>query len=750
MQYCLRSRWCLCALLVPLLCAHSLLQSPDLPDLNVQLVAAAADGDLAAVAHLLERGADVNADNGFGITALYTAADWGNLDLVTLLLEHGADPDSTPTARGRSPWGFTPLQLASATNTDVRVPEARAAIVELLVERGGGSAGEALVDLIRLGYYDAARTIVGRGEVRASYLNLALNVATRAGQAELVTLLTAAGARAPSPVDQTRAPERLELIVGVYRSGPAEALTLILGLDEGYLLLQRKGQPSVAVLGANRTLLRSADRNVIIELGGRTLPPTELTLYEAGESSVFGRTDEVPERLAVVEPTRRAVEPTSVTPTASSGEWPSFRGLRGSGVADGPPPPTSWDLEQSVNVVWKTPIPGIGHSSPVIWGDRVFVTTALALGDTETTFLLNAEVNRSGLLAYVKNDVPHAWRTYALDRRTGEVLWERVATEGAPPRTARHVMASDANQTPATDGTHVVAWFGSEGVYCYDLDGTLLWTKDLGDLDSGRYFDPGYEWNAASSPIIYEHLVILQVDVSDQAYLLALDVETGEEVWRTERDEHPSWPTPLIYEDAAGTQVVTAAVRYARGYAVETGEELWRLADHGDFPTPTPVAGRGLIFVASSGMIAPIYAIRPDARGDISLADDETSNDYIVWGRRRGGPGIPTPIFYGDLLYVISGGGILVAYQGETGEIVYRTRVTRGSNYSASPVAAGGKLYFSSEQGEVIVVKAGPEFERLAVNQMGEALMATPAITDGMIVFRMEHHVVAIAEQAPE
>ena len=289
MQYCLRSRWCLCALLVPLLCAHSLLQSPDLPDLNVQLVAAAADGDLAAVADLLERGADVNADNGFGVTSLYTAADWGNLDLVTLLIEHGADPDSNPASRGRSPWGKTPPQLAAATNTDVRVPEARAAIVELLVERGGGSAGEALVDLIRRGYYDAARTIVGRGEATASYLNLALTAATRAGQAELVTLLTEAGARAPSPVDQARATERLELIVGVYRSGPAETLTLILGLVEGELLLQREGQPSVAVGPANQTLLRSRDRSTIIELGGRTLPPTELTLYEAGESSVFGR-----------------------------------------------------------------------------------------------------------------------------------------------------------------------------------------------------------------------------------------------------------------------------------------------------------------------------------------------------------------------------------------------------------------------------------------------------------------------------
>jgi outer membrane protein assembly factor BamB len=380
-----------------------------------------------------------------------------------------------------------------------------------------------------------------------------------------------------------------------------------------------------------------------------------------------------------------------------------------------------------------------------VWNDRVFVTTAVPGAGVAATFRDFSEVARSGVLAFVREDVPYSWRIVALDRDSGEILWQRVARH-AVPRTARHVMASHANQTPVTDGTHGVAWFGSEGVYCYDVDGNLLWSKDLGPVPSGRYFDPGYEWNTASSPIIHENLVILQVDGIHEAYLLALDVTTGEEVWRTERDEHPSWPTPFIYAGATRVELITAAIRYARGYDPATGKELWRLGLHGDFPTPTPIAGSGLIFVTSAyGTVEPIYAIRPGASGDITLADHELSNDSVAWSKRRGGAGIPTPIVYRDLLYICRGGGILAVYETQTGERVYQSRISQGGNYSASPVAADGKIYFASEDGEVIVVKAGSQFERLAVNQMGEPIMATPAIAHGMMIFRMQEHVVAIA-----
>ena len=754
----MRYRWWLLALVLPLLCAHEALTgayaAPQVPELDERLVDAAAAGNLVEVAILLEQGADVNADNGFGVNPLYSAADWGRLELVRLLLENGARPDSSPTSRGRSPWGKTPLQLAAGSNTDVAAPEARAEIVRLLVDHGGGTEGEALVQLIWGGYLDAVRTIVSRGGAHRSYLNAALGAAQQAQHAELAAFLVGAGAEEPTAVDRFNTAERLERLEGVYRAENGPTVTLRRGREDGELILERIDRDDVMLVPATMTILRSLDRTAVAELRGTASRPSELVWSEGDQSEVFVWTAPIAERPEAApvagRPTDRLYAP---TPISGIREWSSFRGPDASGVADGSNLPTEWDVEQGVNVAWKTPIHGLGHSSPIVWGDRVFVTTAVPGGDEVASFRDFSEVVRSGVLAYVKDEVPYSWRLVALDKNSGAVLWERAAHQGIP-RTARHVMASHANQTPVTDGRHVVAWFGSEGVYCYDFDGNLLWSKDLGPVPSGRYFDPGYEWNTASSPIIYRNLLILQVDGINEAYLLALDVATGEEIWRTERDEHPSWPTPFIYEGATRIELVTAAIRYARGYDPETGQELWRLGLHGDFPTPTPIAGRGLIFITSGyGTLEPIYAIRPGASGDITLADNEYSNDSVAWSKRRGGAVIPTPIVYGDLLYVLRSGGILAAYQAETGERIYQSRITRGRNYSASPVAADGKIYFASEDGEVVVVKAGAEFERLTVNQMGEPLMATPAISDGMMIFRMQEHVVAIASPrtpAPE
>jgi len=425
-------------------------------------------------------------------------------------------------------------------------------------------------------------------------------------------------------------------------------------------------------------------------------------------------------------------------------------------MMDGAHPPTTWDAEKSVNIKWKTPIPGFSHSSPIIWGSRIFVTTAIPKSEAELVFRYGraggGDADGSGASAYTKDDFPHSWRLYALDKDSGKVLWERVAHEGVP-KTARHVMATQANSTPATDGQRVIAFFGSEGLYCYDLDGKLLWQRDLGPLSSGRYLDASYEWNTASSPIIYKNLVILQVDLVENSYIAAFDIKTGKDAWRTKRDEQPSWPTPFLYEGPPRNELVTAAARFARGYDPDTGKELWRLGKHSALPTPTPTSGRGLIFITSGGgtTVQPIYAIRPGGKGDITLKDGETSNDYVVWSEHRGGSYIPTPIVYGDLLYVCSNTGILVAYDAGTGKRVYQQRLAQGggSTYSASPVAADGKLYFTSEDGDVTVVKAGPQFERLAVNKMGEVIMATPAISQGLLVFRMQHHVVAIAERTP-
>ena len=741
-----RNRWLICALLVPLLVAHPRLQSPSLTS---QLHAAAGKGDVAAVAALLARGVDVDAATDRGVTSLYIAAEQGYLELVKLLLERGADPNVKDLE-----WGRTPLRHGSLGG-DVEAKAARAEIVTLLLERGAGTEGESLVSLIRGGHFEAVPTIVSRGGVDPAYLNLALAAAQRAQQTALAELLIRAGATAPEPIDRVRSPERLRLWAGVYRSPAGKALTLGPGVRDGQVMLEQAGGVRVSLLPLDLMTFRSFDRTVVLTRPAGPLPPRQVRLRDGRRSDVFTRIAEAPPQA---EPrpapiARRAVpRAPALAPVARGREWPSFRGPGGSGILDGAHPPTVWDVEQSINVKWKTPIPGLAHSSPIVWGDRVFVTAAIPAIDSAVTFRYGGDASSTADAANrsTTDDFPYSWRVYALDKQTGKILWERVAHEGVP-RTARHVAESQANQTPATDGTHLVVWFGSEGLYCYDLDGTLLWKRDLGPLTSGYVVDPSYEWNTASSPIIYKHFVILQVDLLEGSFIAALDITTGTEVWRTERDEVPSWATPLLYEGPPRTELVTLAPNFVRGYDPDTGKELWRLGKHSIYASPTPIAGRGLIFVTngSGGTIQPIYAIRPGGSGDITLADDEASNAYVVWSTHRGGSFLPTPILYGDLLYLSSDGGILAAYQAETGERVYRERVTRGGGYTASPVAADGKLYFSSEDGDVIVVKAGPQFERLAVNPMGEVLMATPAISEGMIIVRTQHHVVAVAESTP-
>ncbi len=427
---------------------------------------------------------------------------------------------------------------------------------------------------------------------------------------------------------------------------------------------------------------------------------------------------------------------------AESAAWPSFRGAQAAGVATGAAP-TAWNGEKGTNVLWKTPIPGLAHSSPVVWGDHVFVTTAVSSEDESLRVGLYGDVDS------VESKAAYSWRVLALDRKTGKVLWEREAYAGVP-KIKRHMKATHANSTPATDGKHVVALFGSEGLYCYGIDGTLKWKKDLGVLDSGWFYDPSYQWEYGASPILYKNLVIVQADLQKGSFLAAYDLADGREVWRTERDENPSWATPSVFETEKRAELVTNATKHVRGYDPATGKELWRLKGNSEIVTPTPITAHGLAYVTSGyAPIQPIYAIRlGTASGDISLPEGKETNDAIAWSKQRGGPYMPTPIVYGDHLYTCANNGILTAYDAKTGAQVYRERVAGNASvaFTASPVAADGKLYFPSEDGEVYVVKAGPKFELLATNPMGEVLMATPAIVDGTILFRGRHHLFAIKE----
>ena len=673
---------------------------------------------------------------------LWYAADQANVPLVKLLLEHKADPNAKDLEYGKSP-----LRVAAVPWSDITAPEERKEIVALMLDKGAGIEGDALVDLIRADHFDAVRTIISRGKAQASYLNQALAAAKRGQHADLVELLTKAGAVEPGPLDNARSPERLKRLTGVYRSESGQELTLRQSIYEDQLLLERPGIAKTLLLPADLSILRSFDLLTVVRFQANALPPNEVALEIGGRREAFKRSRDVEADVATARSGRSEGRiSTAPSTTPRTRDWPSFRGPAGAGMVDASKPPTVWDVGTKSNVRWKQAIPGFAHSSPITWGNRVFVTTTVPADTANLTFRRNSG-EEGGASAYTKDDFKHSWRVYALDRDTGKILWSRVAIEGIP-QTARHVKASQANSTPATDGKHLIAFFGSEGLYCYDLDGKLLWKRDLGKMPSGRYLDPSYEWNTAASPIIYKNLIILQLDLADTATISALDITTGKEVWKTERDEQPSWPTPLLYEGPQRTELITAAPLFARSYDPDTGKELWRLGKHSALSTPTPIAGDGLIFITSGGgtTVQPIYAIKPGGTGNITPEDGEDANEHVVWSKHRGGWYIPTPLFLDGILYLCANNGVITALKAETGERVYQNRLDPGSSFSASPVAADGKLYFASEDGDVFVVRAGPKFELLAKNSMGEVIMATPAISGDLLLVRTQGHLVALGE----
>ena len=490
--------------------------------------------------------------------------------------------------------------------------------------------------------------------------------------------------------------------------------------------------------GTGRYRLQLDGRRVRFDLVADDCAPRRMIL----DRSLWrpaGEAEPLPERHIV----RRTADPLRPLPAAASaaGSWPSFRGREAAGAADSLKLPDRWNGTTGENILWRTPIAGLGHSSPIVWGSRVFVTSAVSSRATATF--------KPGL--YGDGDASddrssHRWMIVAIDKRSGKVLWERVAHEG-PPVDARHIKSTYASSTPVTDGRTVVAWFGSQGVYAYDVDGNFRWKVDLGRMHLGAYDIPTFEWGPASSPILWNGLVILQVDTHADSFVIALNAETGETVWKTGRDELPSWGTPAIAMTPSGPELVTNASRSIRGYDPRTGKELWRLGGSSNITAPTPIFADGL-FVVASGRAPerPIFVIKAGARGDLTLRDGATSSQSIVWSRTGRGPYMPTPLVHQGLLYVLGNNGVFDCYDLKTGDEIYRQRLPHlGSGFSSSPVVADDKIYLSSEDGEMLVMAAGREFKHLATNSMGELLMATPALSEGVMYVRSSASLFAIA-----
>jgi len=423
-------------------------------------------------------------------------------------------------------------------------------------------------------------------------------------------------------------------------------------------------------------------------------------------------------------------------------DWPSFRGPSASGVAEGYSTPAKWDLEQGKNIRWKTPVPGLAHSSPTIWGDRIFVTTAVQAGGESTL-----KVGLYGDVTSVEENDAFDWRLYCVDKKDGRIMWTRQVYTGKP-RVKRHAKSTHANSTPCTDGNFVVAFFGSEGLYCYDIEGNLAWKKDLGVLDWGFFRSPAAQWGGGCSPVIHKDMAIIQCDVQKDSFIAAYALKDGTLLWKTARDDVPTWGTPTVYGGEEHSQIIVNGYRHIGGYDIATGKEIWRLTGGGDIPVPTPVVAGNLAYITNAhGGKSPIYAVRLSATGDISLDEGETSNQYVAWSYDKGGNYMTTPIAYQGYLYCCSDRGSLSCFEAATGKMVYREGIGSSSvACSASPVAADGKIYCTTENGDIHVVQAGPEFRPISVNKMHEICMATPAISQGALFFRTRNHLVCVAE----
>lgn len=416
--------------------------------------------------------------------------------------------------------------------------------------------------------------------------------------------------------------------------------------------------------------------------------------------------------------------------------WPQWRGPDGQGVSMETGLPTEWS--DAKNVKWKTAIAGRGHSSPIVWGKKIFLTTALD-GETIPGRPAGVTHKMSDGSEFVHPDavganLKHTFKVICLDRDTGKILWERVAYEG-PVQDSRHKKASFASSTPATDGKYVFAFFGSEGLYAYDFNGKQLWKQNLGTLGTASV---GY----GVSPILHGNLVIMQCDDSGMhSFIAAFDKKTGKEIWRAARKVDITWSTPVLVQAGNRTELVTSAAEAIIAYDPATGKELWRHKGLESNAVPTPVVSKDLVVLTSGSPSKIALAIKAGGSGDV------TGSSQLVWSYNKGTAYVPSPILYGDYVYLMTDRGLLTCLDAKTGKMEYEgARVPKPTTFMASPVAYEGKILLTSEDGETFILKAGPKYEILRSNSLGEPVYASPAIANGNLFIRGEQHLFAIGK----
>ena len=440
--------------------------------------------------------------------------------------------------------------------------------------------------------------------------------------------------------------------------------------------------------------------------------------------------------------TRTRESSTDTTDSTSSTDWPSFRGINARGVAEQQHIRTKWNADEATGkisgVLWSVRVPGLGHSSPVVVGDRIFLATAVAVDGKAPL-----AVGKGGQPNAADDNGEQSWVILCYDRRTGIELWRQTAHRGTP-RATRHAKATHANTSVTVDGNNVVAFLGSEGLYCYDLEGRPKWKRDLGVINISKY---GIGWGYASSPTIHNDQITVVCDDPEGPFIAAFHLSNGKELWRTSRKGicERSWGTPFIHTTASRSQAVINGWPWVVSYDMKSGKEFWRIRGGGDNPVPTPFAANGLFYITSAhGAQSPIFVVRPDATGDISPSKNKESNKSIVWSTQRGGSYMSTPVVYKDYLYLGNTNGAIRCFNANTGEKMYEKRLDSGASITASLVAARGHIYCASENGSVYVLEASPSFNVVAQNRMGQPCFATPAIADGVIFIRTTERLIAI------
>jgi outer membrane protein assembly factor BamB len=419
---------------------------------------------------------------------------------------------------------------------------------------------------------------------------------------------------------------------------------------------------------------------------------------------------------------------------AAGDNWPQWRGPAGRGVSDAAGYPDEWSSDK--RIAWKTAIAGRGHSSPVVWNDRLFLTSSIegerVPGHTAPDHL--GYDLRPGYLHpdSVGVEYRNALKVVALDAGTGRIVWERTAYDGLM-HDNRHRKNTYASSTPVTDGRLVYAYFEAAGIYAYDFDGALVWSSSLGKIAKGG-MGPG------TSPILFEDLVIVQADqeMGAGSAMVALDKRTGKEVWRTARTTRRSWATPLIVEANKRVELIAAGAEMVAGYDPRSGRELWRSRGTESHPIPSAVAGLGLIFFTAGSQAKRAMAVRPGGEGDVT-------SSAIVWSYRKGTAYVPSPILHGSFLYLMTDAGLMTCLDAATGEVKYEGgRPPVPATFTSSLVAYGDRLLMTSEDGDTFVVKAGPSYEVLRTNSVGEPVYASLALANKTIYIRGAQHLFAI------